>query len=67
MSKEQHHTREGAQAIARQIERYWADRGYRVQCRIEERGFSEAMRSARCDVRSDMRNGLPADWQGGAQ
>jgi len=63
----QPHTQEGAAEIARQIEQYWAARGYRVRCQIEERKFNEAMRSCRWDVRSDMRNGLPADWMGGAQ
>lgn len=60
-------TEEGAAEIARRIEQYWSNWGYRVRCRIEEREYCKEMRKRRWDVRSDMRNGLPLNRQGGAQ
>ena len=52
----------GALALKTRIESYWAERGYRVQCMLVLGQFCQAARASRLDVRSDMRNGLPADW-----
>lgn len=51
--------REGAQRIARQIEQYWAERGHVVCVNVVHAGFHAAMRAARYDLRSSMKNGLP--------
>ena len=52
-------TREGAERLKREIERYWAERGHHVTVRLVEGSFLASMRSKREDIRSDMRNGLP--------
>lgn len=54
-------TRGGAEQLKARIEAYWRERGYDVRIRLEHNGFVPAMRSARTDVRSNMRNGLPVD------
>lgn len=53
-------SRSGAQELKARIESYWADRGHSVQVMLHETGFHPAIRAARVDVRSDMRNGFPA-------
>ena len=52
-------TTEGARRLKQRIEAYWRDRGFEVDIKLIEAGFMPAMRSARCDVRSDMVNGMP--------
>lgn len=51
--------RAGAHALKAQIEAYWAERGEAVQVMLHDVGFHPAIRAARVDVRSDMKNGLP--------
>lgn len=51
--------RAGAEALRAKIEAYWRERGHAVQTHIERNGFLSTMRTARFDVRSDMRNGYP--------
>lgn len=64
MSEDKLHTRPGAEALARRIEAYWAERGYRVTCEIVPGPFNSSIREARFDVRSDMLNGLPKNYRG---
>ncbi|WP_019961948.1 phosphoglycolate phosphatase [Woodsholea maritima] len=52
-------TPEGARRLKQRIEAYWKERGYDVNIDLVEAGFMPAMRSARCDVRSNMVNGFP--------
>ncbi len=52
-------TTEGARRLEQKIEEYWKERGYDVDVNLVDAGFMPAMRSARCDVRSDMVNGMP--------
>ena len=52
-------SREGAEDLCRQIKRYWAERGKEVDVRTVRDGYNPAVRGARYDVRSDMRNGWP--------
>ena len=51
--------RRGAEATARQIERYWAERGYAVTCELTQKPFCGEMRIARYDIRSDLVDGWP--------
>ncbi len=57
-------TPEGARRLKERIESYWNERGYNVSIDLVDAGFMPAMRSARCDVRSNMVNGLPANDRG---
>ena len=50
---------EGAKRLREKINSYWAERGYEVDVDLVDAGFVPAMRSARCDVRSNMVNGMP--------
>jgi hypothetical protein len=50
---------EGARRLKAKIEDYWRERGYEVEIQLVDAGFVPAMRSARVDVRSDMKNGMP--------
>lgn len=50
---------DGAKRLKNKIEEYWAERGYDVDVDLVEAGFVAAMRSARTDVRSNMKNGMP--------
>jgi hypothetical protein len=52
-------TAEGADRLKKRILEYWSERGYAVDVKLVDAGFMPAMRSARCDVRSDMVNGMP--------
>lgn len=54
---------EGAKRLKQRIEAYWADRGEAVEVKLVDAGFVAAMRSARCDLRSNMINGLPRKQQ----
>lgn len=58
---------DGARRLKMRIEEYWRERGYRVDVKLIEAGFVAAMRSARTDVRSDMRNGFPTKRDDGEQ
>lgn len=53
--------RDGAYKLKAKIESYWAERGHEVQVDILPGPFNIALRSARFDVRSNLRNGLPAN------
>ena len=50
---------DGAKRLQQKIKEYWEGRGYDVDVDLVNAGFVAAMRSARCDVRSDMVNGMP--------
>lgn len=52
--------KDGAHKIKQKLEEYWASRGYDVSVDLVDAGFVPAMRSARTDVRSNMKNGMPA-------
>jgi hypothetical protein len=52
----------GALRLKERIEAYWRERGASVTVQIVAAGYVVAMRSARFDVRSDMLNGLPREW-----
>lgn len=49
----------GAKRLAETIQHYWRKRGYDVDVKLVDAGFSAAMRSTRTDVRSDMVDGMP--------
>lgn len=49
----------GASRLKQRIEEYWRERGLDVAIELVDVGFIPAMRSARTDIRSNMRNGLP--------
>ena len=53
-------TREGADTIARRIEAYWANRGFRVKARVERAGTGIV-------IRSDMVDGLPVGFDAAKQ
>jgi hypothetical protein len=50
---------DGAHKLKAKIEEYWTNRGFDVSIDLVDAGFVPAMRSARCDVRSNMKNGMP--------
>ena len=52
-------SQEGAGRLKEKIEAYWSERGHHVQVELVQGGFLATMRSARTDVRSDLRNGVP--------
>lgn len=54
-------TQEGAEELARRVERYWRDRGYRVRAWTERVGTFEPLlrTSGWYVVRSDLVNGWP--------
>jgi hypothetical protein len=49
----------GANELKARIEAYWRARGHEVQVMLIEAPFTQAIRSARYDVRSELVNGLP--------
>lgn len=55
----EHCDKRGAARLAEYINDYWKQRGGNANARIIEAGFTEAMRSARFDIRSDLVNGMP--------
>jgi len=52
-------SKDGALRLKGKIENYWRDRGFPVCVTVHHVGFLASMRSARSDLRSDMRNGFP--------
>lgn len=50
-----HHSKTGAERLARHIEMLWLRQGFRVNTRIEQVGVQEDF----WVVRSDMKNGMP--------
>ena len=52
-------TRDGAAVLKQRIEDYWSARGLRVQVVLVGAGFTQVLRGARFDLRSDMINGQP--------
>ncbi len=57
-------TEDGAKRLKNKIEEYWRNRGFDVSVDLVDAGFVPAMRSARCDVRSNMVNGMPGGREG---
>ncbi|MEZ5937040.1 MAG: hypothetical protein R3C52_02335 [Hyphomonadaceae bacterium] len=55
---------DGARKLKAKIEEYWQQRGFDVSINLVDAGFVPAMRSARCDVRSNMVNGMPPRKKG---
>jgi hypothetical protein len=55
----------GAAELKARIEAYWRARGHDVQVMLVEGAFTQALRSGRFDVRSDLVNGLPRGKRGG--
>lgn len=52
--------KDGALRVKADIEKYWLERGYRVEAKLVPMKFHAAMRSARFDVRcDDIVNGMP--------
>lgn len=51
--------RAGAMLLKQKIEAFWAARGKTVNIVLVEAPFTQAVRAARVDVRSDMINALP--------
>lgn len=49
----------GAAELKARIEAYWRARGHEVQVMLIEAPFTQAIRAARYDVRSELVNGLP--------
>ena len=49
----------GAETLKEKIEDYWRERGYHVRVQILKAGFHMAARGSRCDIRSDLLNGIP--------
>lgn len=49
----------GASELKARIETYWRERGYDVQVMLIEAPFTQAIRSGRYDLRSELVNGLP--------
>ena len=49
----------GANELKTRIEAYWRARGHDVQVMLIEAPFTQAIRAARFDVRSELVNGLP--------
>lgn len=58
-------TQEGAEGLARRLENYWAEKGFKIVTRIEliERVKGIPLHS----VRSDMINGLPRGYKSGGR
>jgi len=52
-------TKAGASILALRIADYWRQRGYEVMVQLEEMGFHPALRTVRCEIRSNLVNGLP--------
>ena len=52
-------TKAGASILASKIADYWCQRGYEVMVQLEEMGFHPALRTVRCEIRSNLVNGLP--------
>lgn len=55
---------EGAQYLAERIRDFWRKRGYEVDIEARREGFVSTMRSARTDLRSNMVNGMPRQFNG---
>lgn len=55
--------RNGAIALKEKIEAYWAARGYAVEITIRDAGFHPAVRAARYDLRSNLKDGYPQGFQ----
>jgi hypothetical protein len=53
---------DGARRLKAKIEAFWRERGGSVSVDLVEAAFTPIMRSARVDVRSDMKNGWPTEW-----
>jgi hypothetical protein len=49
----------GAAELKTRIEAYWRERGHEVKVVLIEAPFTQAIRAARFDVRSELVNGLP--------
>jgi hypothetical protein len=52
-------TKHTAAMLARRIQKFWKDKGYTVNCRVESFAGAGSDRGLWFVVRSDMRNGWP--------
>lgn len=52
--------KDGAVALAHVIAAFWAARGHAVRVTLHDAGYHNLTRNTRVDVRSDMKNGRPA-------
>lgn len=55
---------DGANRLQSLIRDYWRKKGYDVDVELVQEGFVSTMRSSRCDVRSNMVNGMPRRFMG---
>ncbi len=53
-------TAEGAKKLSEMIKAYWLERGHDVELATQQGGYTQAMRSTRVDLRSNMSGGLPS-------
>ena len=53
-------TENGARALLKRIQDYWAARGYTVEGHVFAAGYSERLRSTVYEVHTNLVNGLPA-------
>jgi len=56
-------TQEKAQQLLKQVQAYWAERGYEVQGTIKAQGYSPRLRSTVYEVVTDMVAGLPSNYR----
>lgn len=56
-------TKDGAEALCRQIRKYWSERGYEVQADPIDCGFHKAVRHIRWAVKTDLVGGLPKNFK----
>lgn len=55
-------TAANAQILAEQLEEFWASHGGKVKAHIEQGRVGRGAHAGFYCVRSDMKNGLPRDW-----
>ena len=56
-------SKEKALEILKQVQAYWAERGYQVQGTIEARGYNPRLRSTVYEIVTDMIGGLPKGYK----
>lgn len=62
-AEEEYCDRNGAVVLKEKIEAYWRARGHEVQVDLRDAGFHPAIRAARVDLRSNLRNGFPPGFK----
>jgi hypothetical protein len=55
--------REDAEALARNIRHFWAERGFRVQASVVKSPDPARDQNPRFIIRTDLRNGLPRGFK----